>query len=240
MRDGFGTDAFAARPKEAAAEITIENYRAALCNALADAKILSKKDWVKAASKTPIYEKSRPTAKLLLLVSAHDALADGSTEGLLKRGRANVRPTVTLAEWNKFSSLELEHVAPQSPDVSDGSWENAIYESKDLPNCLGNLTVVPKLENIVISNRPWTSKRALYRVLGARTFEEFNEALANLPDLGVDLSKRGSEIIDQSVYAEVLVPLAAAEKWDSTFILKRSERLCELAWDELATWLPRS
>lgn len=238
MREGIGTDPFAARPKGNTASLEIDTYCKALWTALARQKIGTKAEWVQEAKGTPIYEKSRPTARMLLLLSAHDAVEDAAAEGLLKHGRAHVRPTISLNEWERMSALEIEHIAPKSPDESDGTWDNAIYESRDLPHSIGNLTMVPKLENIVLSNRSWKAKRAIYRVLGARTTEEFKDALKQLPDIGVDLSKRAQEIIDQSIHADVLVPLSSVQDWSPAFIEKRSERLCELAWDQLQNWLP--
>ncbi|EFL89440.1 DUF262 domain-containing HNH endonuclease family protein [Ahrensia sp. R2A130] len=238
MREGIDTDPFAARPKGNAAILDIDVYRQALWAALKREKIGTKAEWILEAKGTPIYEKSKPTARMLLLLSAHDAVEDDSLPGLLRRGRAHVRPTLTVRELERISALEIEHVAPKSPDESDGTWENSIYESKDLPHSIGNLTVVPKLENIVLSNRPWKAKRAIYRVLGATTQEEFRDAVGQLPDIGVDLSERATEIVDQSIHADVLVPLSAVEDWNPAFIERRSERLCELAWDQLQDWLP--
>ena len=54
---------------------------------------------------------------------------------------------------------------------------------------------------------------------------------------GFNSTQNINRIISYEQTSEILKGIADFEQWNSTNIQKRSERICELVWDQLVEWL---
>ena len=194
-----------------------------------------KEEWVKAALRTPIYKHSRVIARFMLLCASHDCVPDPDAPGLVKRGVTGVAPLLTAEIWNNPSYLTVEHVAPQN---RGSGWDKAFDDDVDLAHRLGNLTLLPQLENTIVGNRPWAQKVFLYRMLSAETLEHRAEIKEEAAAAGFTLSLQTDTALAQAKHLNLCRSIVSVPgKWDAELVDIRSRRLCELAWDKLAPWL---
>ena len=132
--------------------------------------------------------------------------------------------------------MEVEHVAPQSG--SGGTWDQQIYDDGDLVHTLGNLTLLRKEQNIVMSDHSWAKKRLGFKALSATTHEAFEAVRGEAKQNGLSLPATGEAVLASSSYAPLLVSIAdKTTDWDASFVEQRSVRLAELAWEQLYVWL---
>ncbi|SEC15055.1 HNH endonuclease family protein [Streptomyces sp. 2314.4] len=198
--------------------------------------IAMKSQWVAKAAATPAYTSSRHLTKLLLLGASNDAARDADRLGLVTQGRKGLLSTLNLSRWNDAAFSTIEHIAPQNPGVN--GWDPKIYEDSATVHTLGNLTLLPKVENSSASDRSWELKRLMFRALSATTVEEAEKALALASREGISLGQGAEAIIRRADYLPLVSSLAQRdEDWTEDFIRERSERLCSLAWDSLAPWI---
>ena len=220
--------------------ININLFKAELKSRLLDlnrkGKLIDKDNFVSISSHLPIYSSAKKVAKLLLLAAHHDAVIDSAYEGLLVKGRTSSNPCLDIDSYIDDRNLSLEHIAPQS---NNGTWDVAIYENGELKDTLGNLVLISHDLNSSLGNRVWAEKRIFYKVVGAQDPNEaakvLNEA-ASINNIRFgDLTK---DLLAAQKYMPNLVTLGNMTKpWTSDFIVTRSKRLYELAWDELIKWL---
>ncbi|QPH56002.1 DUF262 domain-containing protein [Pontivivens ytuae] len=236
MAEGDGTSALSADPKGRVGTVDIRLLKSLLRSALEDKEIDTVERWTARAERCPIYTGSKPTAQFLLIAAAHDAEADRDASGLTVRGRVGVHPTLEPVAWSDLSAKEIEHVAPQSGVGS--TWDQRIYEDRDILHSLGNLTLLPKLQNIVMSDHPWPMKRAGLKALAARTPEDFEALRQEARELGLELPAQGEAILASATYSPFNVPISSLQgDWDLDFLLSRSSRLAMRAWETLRPWL---
>ncbi|GGV54106.1 hypothetical protein GCM10010293_67820 [Streptomyces griseoflavus] len=198
--------------------------------------IAEKNQWVAKAAATPVYSSSRHLTKLLLLAASNDSAPDEERRGLVIRGRDGLLSTLNLDRWTDAGFSSIEHVAPQNAGVN--GWDPKIYEDSATIHVLGNLTLLPKVENSLASDRSWELKRLMFRALSAKTVEEAERTLALASHEGISLGDGAEAIIRRARHLPLVSSLAQRdEDWKEEFIRERSERLCSLAWDSLAPWL---
>lgn len=236
MSDGDGTQALSADPKDRQGTVSLNLLRNGLLAALKDAHIDDLERWKNKVAKCPIYTGSRPTARFLLVAATHDTVQDNDSPGLIKKGRNNTFSTLNPTAWVDIFPMEIEHVAPQSGGGT--TWDNQIYEDAETVHALGNLTLLPKNQNIVMSAHPWAKKKAGFNSLAARTEDEFEASRATARAQGLDLPERSEAILASASYSPLLAPLALLDSdWDAEFIYQRSQRLADLAWETIYPWL---
>jgi len=238
MLHGDGTSALAADPRGRLSSIDINLLKKVLKDKLGQEgiDIDSRKKWSKHVIKCPIYSKSLETARFLIVVASHDAVPDDAELGLAIKGRQGIQSTLTPDAWREFADMTIEHVAPQSP--SDKSWKREIYEDPATAHTIGNLTLLPKQQNIVLANYSWPKKRLGFGALAARTQKEFKAWRAQAKAQGHDLPGQGEGTLNKAEHLALLTPLSKRQDhWDAAFINARSKRLAKLAWATLHTWL---
>lgn len=196
----------------------------------------NKKDFIKKSIDLPIYNTNKKVAKFLLLAAHHNTLEDPNNHGLLIKGKEALNSCLTADMYNDERNLSLEHVAPQ---MYSSGWDEEIYAKGALVHTLGNLILVSSKLNSSLSNRVWNEKRVLYRAVGARTEAEANDILIEAQvKQNFQLRNSTKDVIDAQSYMPNLVALSKMEaRWDADWIVKRSEHLYGLAWDELISWL---
>ena len=224
----------AVRPKKHVSSVSVLNYKKALSYFLQSENVGNKDKWVNAVVNQPIYNQ-KTVARYLLFLSSHDAVVDNGVPGLIKAGRKGVLPMLTAQHWHDKSYLTLEHIAPQS---NQSGWSTDIYEDLGKISALGNLTLLPGAENSVIGNRSWKHKRLFYSILSAKTQEDFDKGKAECGKIGLTISLKAQDVLDNAKYLPMCESLAAkTNDWTADFIDTRSKRLAELAWDRLNAWL---
>ena len=195
--------------------------------------IASKEDWVRLSASRPVYQLSQPLTRFLLFASIHDTTEDNECLGLPHAGREEILNMFTWDKWNQ--DLTIEHVAPQKRETSD--WAEPSHENPDLVDCLGNLTLLPKAENSSASNRSWTEKKEMYCLLSSSTQDELETRLTDAENRGIQLHDSTKELLRNGKYFQHLSTLCNTEEWSDKFVRKRSRRLAELVWTNIAPWL---
>ncbi len=236
MRDGVNQIApLSKRPPHKTGITSVVNYKKSLNAILQNAKLHNREEWVKHASRVPIYHRNAVIARFLLFLASHDAAIDETCPGLISKGRKGLCNMLSLERWRNSDYFSVEHIAPQTK-TSD--WKDDIYERADTIHCLGNLTLLPREINTIVGNKSWEQKRNLYRVLSAETPKSLEKAMGILNESDLVLGDRAQEILQQSPYLRLCASIALKDDdWTLDFIEKRSVRIAELAWDNIAHWL---
>jgi hypothetical protein len=236
MATGDGSRALAARPRSGKdGVVDIEILRTVLKAAMADAGIVDRAAWTSRLTSSGVGKNSK-LAKFLLVAAHHDAvpMTDGSAR--IQPGRSGTNQTLTPAAWAQFAPMEVEHIAP----VSDGAsaWPQDLYGDDELCQTFGNLVLLSKQQNIVMSNHAWKKKQAGYEALAAETDAEFEAVRATANAAGLTLPARSEVILATSQYSPLLVPVAKTTKdWNAALVRARSVCLAGLVWDRLHPWI---
>ena len=193
--------------------------------------------WVGAVAQRPVYQEGAKVARFLLMVAMHNGVAEGETGLITDDGKK--RPDLLNASaWHDESLATIEHVAPESR--SSGKWDDALYsEDSRLIHQLGNLTLLPQLENTLSADRDWEHKRHLFRIFATNSKSKAEELLEEANKLGLTPSAKVVEVaVGDGRTLELCEALAAYEgAWDQEFVRMRSRRLAELAWKRCSAWL---
>jgi Protein of unknown function DUF262/Protein of unknown function (DUF1524) len=195
--------------------------------------ISTEADWIAKVTVQQLYQTSRQLAKFVLLCAHDDRIEDQSAPGLIKRGVPGSFPALTSEAWKAHYSVE--HIAPQSLAVSDTSYDQSIYD-QGLVDRLGNLTLMPVDLNQLVSNKMWPYKRGIYTVLSETDPQarvtQMQQQLPGLAQATQDVLESASylpfcEFLDK----QTTLVLSAA------YVVKRGQRLAELAVDRLWTMM---
>ena len=239
MRDGIDGPPLARRPEtEKSGIVNLQDYKHALRSALKQEGLLEKDPWVNEASKIDIYAKHAGVTRFLLFCAADNTIPDEGGRGLIKRGRRETGPLLTVEQWRNEALFTIEHIAPQS---QTSEWDRRIYDNDPWYNTLGNLTLLPPNENNVIGNRSWEIKKAWYQLLSSKSDEQFEVSKSALEDkLGsaeINVSAATREVMQNSGYLRLCESIAQCQDWTLEIIKARSIRLAQLVWDRLIPWL---
>jgi hypothetical protein len=228
-----GIPPLAKRPGDKIGAASIANYQRMLRKRLFK-EFASKEDWVRAASRIPIYDHSSVVAKFLLIAASHDTAIDPKEPGLLIHGRAGLGSTMRTEAWRSDATFSVEHVAPKTRSAE---WAEDVYEQAAFHR-LGNLTLLPVAANSYVGNRSWIHKRLLYRYFSAETDADAKTVLADFDHAGLKVSLSGEVLLGSSPYMPMCRAIAAfPADWQLEFIERRSQRLAELAYDNIIGWL---
>ena len=220
--------------------VSIANYKNALRLILKNkGKIDNKEDWVNLASTIAIYDHSRVLTRFLIFCASDGTVPDQNNKGLLEKGTQGINPLLILNQWKDKAYFTVEHVAPQSRNANwnEDRYDDIYNDSKTI-HTLGNLILLPKDENEILSDRSWKHKKLMYSLLSAEREKEFNLLQSELQKVGLNLSKRANEVLSNAKYLGLCKSIALFDKeWSLEIIEERSRCLAELAWDRLAGWL---
>jgi hypothetical protein len=153
--------------------------------------------WCELARSIPIYSQ-RELCKFLLLAAQHDCVVDTDTPGLIKKGARNSHPCWTKANFEN-SQYWIEHIAPAAPVA--GQWDQDIYEDVGFKDRLGNLVVMPYLDNILAGNQPWENKKRIYELL---TESDLSRRRSQMENSGLSLSEHQKSLLMNSEYQPAL------------------------------------
>ena len=240
-RDVMGTAsdsasfALARRHPKSTGSLDLEAYKQALRGFLRTLSgIKTRADWIRKVLDVDLYTGARNVARFLLFCASDDAVPDSSRPGLIQRGRPGVAPMLDWVRWNSEEYFTVEHIAPQSRKVG---WQANIYAEERTIHTLGNLILLPRDANSVVSNRPWATKRLMYALLASETPAEFGRIKKQLERNSVPWSEKATAVVEQAKYLGMCKSVSLCRDWSQRMIKHRGERVAELAWERLAPWL---
>lgn len=220
------------------ASVTLHNLKHYLLNALGNKNIGSKDKWIERARLELRYDTAKLICKFVLFVAAHNTVPDPDSPGLMKIGAPKSAPHLTAQHWQNKDFGTIEHVAPQTRD-SGGSWDGSIYLSGNQQR-IGNLILLPADINEVAGNKSWLVKWLYYQHLAQTDITRLQDltSLADKHSIQLDPKKlkklRGA---GHHNHIKSIVNLGERGGWDSHFIEKRTERICEILWARIYPWL---
>ena len=247
MEKGTGNDGERTRPlarrrsgESGTREPAVGEYKRALRRVLEEpGGIGTKNKWVERVCDRSIYSENATLAKFILFCAFDDAVPDASEAGQIKRGKKDVAPMLELKRWTAEEDFTVEHIAPKR--LREG-WDATIYARPETVDKLGNLSVLPRAVNSVISNRSWEVKRLMYRLLCADTNDESEAIKAELKDRlgkeGQELSTVADGVLSTAKHLGIYKSVAlVGGPWTQETVERRTRRLAELAWDRISPWL---
>lgn len=192
--------------------------------------------WIGHASKTPIYKANRTVARLFLFLYGAISTPDEAISYLsVYQDKPSANSLINLENWLQDEYYSIEHIAPKS---GQNSWDNQLYDEDETIHRLGNLLLLPQQENTILSNRDWTAKRVFYKMLGAKTSQEFDSALSSLREIDVEISLKSEDIFRLGAFFEQCMIIS---KYQGAFNLDlvdtRSSRIAEVVQKKFNQWL---
>ena len=232
------------------AEFVKTAFRAALENLnIYDAtdQVVARQKWVDLAKENAWYSR-KAVCRFALFASAHDALPnlDPGNEGLFSNGMADTMDLLNCRVWHRKNYEVIEHVATRDKPSSikyTHHFDSSIYPGNySIVDKLGNLTLLSVKVNSSIYSE-WPDKVYFYWNLTVPTRTASGPTGAALASaLGISsVPPALANLVAASTYQSHLAPLAyrgqLGHHWDTAFIAKRSEHLCERVFDKIDAWL---
>ena len=203
-----------------------------------DKEINTKQDWLVKAKSYLKYDNSSSVCRIALFIASHDTIADQDNPGLMKLGKNNSSPFLNLRSWVSDDFKDIEHRAPQEPD---GSWDERLYDlNTKLYGSVGNLTLLPSALNISVSNKSWKAKLLYYQHIGNKEPQKNQELEAKAEREGINLNSSTIELLQKCNYQNHITPILEVgenSQWDAELVSKRADRILEIMWDKVITWL---
>jgi hypothetical protein len=194
-------------------------------------------DWKSKAINDLRYDKISKVCRFVLFVTSHDTIPDSTEPGLMKIGKLGSCPFyLEPSKWSSDELKSVEHIAPQNPSTD---WDAALYDN-DLYEQIGNLTLLPIDINSSASNKNWIEKLIYYRHLAETDPDKLENLQKEAENQGLSLHSKTIELLKKvSTKHHILsiVELGIKNKWDKTVVEKRTERICDILWEKMNTWL---
>lgn len=193
--------------------------------------VLSEDEWVGHVTNIPVYP-LKGVSRFLLLLAFHDAIPDEDGLGILRRATPNASPLISPNTWFSQNHETVEHVIPK------GQARDLKVQAEEL-DYLGNLTLVPRVINSILSDRPWEEKRVIYRILAAETEDARRELLAAADFLGEGSKQKLAESLHLPLVKAMPLNFGDVTNAESAqeVIRKRGENLARMAWLKLSDWV---
>ena len=220
------------------ANVTVENLRGQLVGALAKKGLGTKREWEIRARQNLTYEDAKTVCKFALFVAAHDTIPDDAQPGLMKIGVSGVDPHLMPEFWRSSDFKSLEHVAPQKRDAG-GTWEEAIYVD-GAQDRIGNLLLLPTDINSTVGNKRWIEKWLYYQHLALKDPAQQEALGVQAKEYGISLSQKTVKLLQDSGHHSHIrsaVTIGIDGQWDNTLIKTRTERICDILWTRMQSWL---
>lgn len=224
--------------------VSIQQYKQALKNVLIREDLWDKDKWMSNATQYLTYQNSATLCRYILFLSHHNTIVHQSMPGLFQIGVEGTADFFNGNRWSSANYNSVEHIAPQKITSDDQSWSTDIYSSSEgnIVHSIGNLTLLPKIMNSIVSNLSWQYKHKFYTYLANPSTDRRNELLKLETDQVVKYTKPAKAILSATdlyfhhLSSIVQVP-AEDTAWTREIIEKRTEFICSLAYDRLTQWL---
>ncbi len=189
-------------------------------------EIYSKDTWVKRLKSIEIYNVNKEVCKFLLITAFDSVVSIQGSRGLVERAKEGVASTLNRTFY--YSLFEsIEHISPDK-----NGWEGVSDERK---HTLGNLTLLPQINNSSISNKPLEEKELIFKALCAETQDKQDNILRGSK---ISFNSNTKQILAESQHFPYLKSLSELSGWNDQVIESRTENLGGLIWDTLAVdWL---
>jgi hypothetical protein len=196
--------------------------------------------WFKNAKNNFRFDIANKVCRFALLIVSSDTIPDEINPGLMKIGKSGLHNYLTANHWIDDELKTVEHVAPQQYDSST-DWDQSIYDN-DCFHLIGNLTLLPVDINSSIGNKDWKIKLIYYKHLAEKDPKNIESLIKQSKDLGIELNTKTIELLKNTKYKHHLEPIinnmdSEKNSWTLNLIEKRTERICEITWNKLSSWL---
>lgn len=189
-------------------------------------------------------KKNKPAKRLVItkflnLAYWHNSIESSSDVGLresIVRSDRTGSNFLSTSMWDIYSSYDLEHVLPQTPDAE---WKTMVPDAdEELINSLGNTTLLQKGINRYLQNNGWQVKQAGYTTLCLKDAEAVESFINSMGWLFKSPQQARNKIQSSDAQTQ-LKELTNTElkKWDREFINQRTERMAQIIWKNLAEYL---
>ncbi len=216
--------------------LEVEGLKTYLTEILKSHNIYEKKDWINKSSNYLTY-KSKSIIRFLLILSAHDTIADNDFKGLMKPSTQGVSSYLNLEKWNSKGVASIEHIAPQT---QNNSWDEKLYDEDKLYQSIGNLTLLPTAINSSAGNKGWKEKLLYYKHLSEQDPDKLQELKIKAQTNGIELNPETIKLLQSTNYNDhirSLVTLSESDSWDSKIVEQRTQRILSICWDRLIKWI---
>ncbi|MBL4763437.1 MAG: DUF262 domain-containing protein [Gammaproteobacteria bacterium] len=228
----------AINPEEGSSTASLKGLKAALRDLLETENLATETQWIEALCICPVYQRAKDFGRFLLFIASHDHVADDKNPGFLTAGIKGSNDILSPNAWVKNDFLTVEHIAPQSGSETDWPKSLGIYKEPYFIHLVGNLTLLPHGENLVMERRSWEHKRKIFDLLSTPIKSDFEAKLAKLRSEGVKLSSRQEDIIAHADYLKMCSALSQYPgKWNASRVLERTKEIGSIAWKSLEGWL---
>ncbi len=206
-----------------------------LTDELEKKKVSTYSDWSNKFKGIRIYDVSKPSARLAILASYHRSKLLAETDFRITKSGVKTSTANDLLNINTWRSERygtIEHIAPKNiKDSKD--WDSNIYNDGEvIPNCLGNLTLLPEAENNAIGNNNWTIKKQYFECFVADDVIKVQECLKNLHNSGFTVKKAIKNLMEENhALGLIISSLMKVDLWDRKAIEARQSNLSEIIWD---------
>ena len=197
-----------------------------------------KSSWVDKVCANPLYRQSRELVRFMVFAAAHNAKPSKKSPGLWDR--SSHVPSVDHANLLTFNTWEddrygtVEHVAPSR--YSD-EWPMELYTDEILRHSLGNLILLPKLENSILGASNWDKKKQLYLALAESDVGQLKKIIAQAEQSGFSFPVRLREKLEKGNRLSILDSMRDVDEWDLDLVVRRGKNIAELCWDVVRPWL---
>jgi|GEM_PF-3180330 hypothetical protein len=120
-------------------------------------------------------------------------------------------------------------------------WGDESYDlNTKLYGSVGNLTLLPSALNISVSNKSWKAKLLYYQHIGNKEPQKNQELEAKAEREGINLNSSTIELLQKCNYQNHITPILEVgenSQWDAELVSKRADRILEIMWDKVITWL---
>jgi hypothetical protein len=227
--------------KKGTSNVNTEILKAHFQKALQGKGIDTKEKWQSKAINYLRYDNVKKISKFVLFVTSNNTIVDPKEPGLMKIGLPDSSPPyLEPSKWSSEDFKSIEHIAPQKPDLQSGSdWDIELYNNDDYEQ-IGNLTLLPTPINISASNKRWLNKWIYYRHLAETDPDKLEALKKEAEDNGIELKETTIQLLKNTSHKHHILPivtLGADGTWDKAFVEKRTQRICDILWEQMNKWL---
>lgn len=202
-------------------------------------KKIEKTQWVDRVAANPLYNDSRAIVRFIILCAAHKAKSSNNQPGCWTRSDYRPGPDTSnflnYRTWIGKHYATVEHVAPKE-EPEEGGYKG-IYRDNIIRHSLGNLILLPEVENAAIGNSGWRKKRMYYRALSTESRKEQEHRIQEAEAARIQFSERTRSLLSKGECLSLLSPLCDVPEWDGKIVALRSRNIAELCWDVIWDWL---
>ena len=218
----------------------LKNHLISLLEKKFNKKLDDREHWVSITSKIPLYKRSRPLVRFMIFAANDNAEPSINEAGMLQPSTkipiVGQKGFLNIELWNDEGYRTIEHVAPSNENSAD--WDESIYSGENsAKDVIGNLVLLPSLENSVVSNANWQKKKLLYNALANSDKSAVEGWIGKAKQQNINLPKKVEDNLKKQYGLSLLNSITEVQIWNHAFVIARSRNLCELCWDRIRPWL---